>query len=165
MVNNVVSTICAVGDRAWSVFTDGGCPSNPGPGAWAFVVKVDGAVVEENSGFLPSPEGTNNQNEYRALEAACLMLAMRSDGELPGEVNFYSDSMLIVEQINGRWKVNDLIRPFYQTARASFETLSKRTKVSLTWIRRELNQEADALCNIVLDKYGIVCLKKGRKRD
>lgn len=149
----------------FTVFTDGGCPSNPGPGAWGFVCKVDDIVTEEYSGFLPSPTTTNNQAEYRCLEAACIILSQRTQEQIPEIIQIFSDSMLIVEQINGRWKVNLSILPYYQSAKAAFEVLSKRSKVSLVWIRRELNQEADELCGKVLDKYGIVCVKKGKRRD
>lgn len=147
----------------WVVYTDGGCPSNPGPGAWAVVIKKDSGEVEEHCGFLPQ-ESTCNQCEYRAFEAACILLQRKTQGELPSSIDFFSDSQLIVNQINGKFKVNMEIRPFYQTAKDAFVALSTRCPVSLTWVRRELNTEADSLCNLVLDKYGIVCSKKGRTK-
>jgi ribonuclease HI len=149
----------------WQVYTDGGCPSNPGPGSWGVVIKKGNGEVEEYSGFLPEHTTTNNQCEYRGLEAACVLLGRKNQEELPCQIEFFSDSQLIVNQINGKFKVNMEIRPFYETAAQSFAVLSKRCPVSLTWIGRSFNTEADALCNRVLDKHGIVCKKKGKRRD
>jgi ribonuclease HI len=145
-----------------TVFTDGGCPSNPGPGAWGFVCKVDDIVTEEHCGFLP--HCTNNVAEYRALEAACLVIIRKPVDQMPNSIEIFSDSQLIVNQLNGRWAVNEPILPYFTTASAALMALKTVCPVSLSWVRREFNTEADALCNKVLDKYGIVCMKKGRKR-
>jgi ribonuclease HI len=147
----------------WTVHTDGGCRDNPGPGAWGFVINKEAGEVEEHSGFLP--HCTNNQAEYRSLEAALITIALKPVDQMPTSVEIFSDSQLIVEQINGRWRVNELILPYYQTAKVAFIQLQGICPVSLSWIRREFNSEADALCNQVMDKRGIVCSRKGRRRD
>lgn len=147
----------------WIVNTDGGCRDNPGPGAWAFVINKGNNETEEYSGFLP--HCTNNQAEYRALEAACILIAQKPHSDLPAAVHFFSDSQLIVNQTNGNWKVNDEIRPYYHTAAAAFKTLRSILPISLTWVRREFNSGPDALCNRTMDKHGIVCSKKGKTRD
>lgn len=142
------------------VFTDGGCRDNPGPGSWAFVIK-DGENKEEYSGFLPYC--TNNQAEYRGLEAACILISKKELA--PESVEIFSDSQLVVEQINGCWQVKDSgLKPFYDSAKAAFKGLKEVCPVSLSWVGREFNQEADALCNKCMDHHGIVCSKKGRKR-
>lgn len=146
----------------WKVNTDGGCRDNPGPGAWAFVINKEDGSVENYSGFLP--HCTNNVAEYRGLEAACLVIARKPKEELPKQIQIFSDSQLIVHQINGKWKVNDSVRPYYTTAKAAFRQLHSVCRVSLTWVRREFNSEPDALCNMEMDKRGIVCSKKGKKR-
>jgi ribonuclease HI len=146
----------------WTVNTDGGCRDNPGPGAWGFVIHKENDT-ENGSGFLP--HCSNNQSEYRALEAALITILNKSQEEFPAEVNILSDSQLIVNQINGVYRVNDQILPYYETAKVAFLKLQEVCPVTLTWIRREFNQEADALCNQVMDKHGIVCSRKGRKRN
>lgn len=146
------------------VNTDGGCRDNPGPGAWAFVLKYEDGTVKNFSGFLS--HCSNNQSEYRALEAACLTLGMLPASELPDSIEIFSDSQLIVEQVNGRWQVKDEgLRPFFTSAHCAFMKLRERCPTTLTWFRREFNTEADALCNLVMDRHGIVCSKKGRSRD
>jgi len=144
------------------VFTDGGCRDNPGPGAWAFVIKPEMGQIQEYSGFLPHT--TNNAAEYRGLEAACLTLCRIAHITLCS-VDIFSDSQLIVEQINGRWQVKDEgLRPFYASAKLAYSALKAVCPVSLSWVRREFNAEADALCGQVMDRRGIVCSRKGRSR-
>lgn len=145
------------------VHIDGGCRDNPGPGAWGVVLTEEDGVKHRTCGFLPMC--TNNQAEYRALEAACiLMLTKLQTNWLPSSIEIYSDSQLIVNQVNGAYKVNDKLTPFYATASVAYQTLSKKVPLSLLWVNREKNKEADALCNQVLDKHGIVCSKKVKKR-
>jgi ribonuclease HI len=146
----------------WTVNTDGGCRDNPGAGAWAFVIHKENDT-ENCSGFLP--HCTCNAAEYRALEAALITILNKSQDEFPTEVNILSDSQLIVNQINGVYRVNDLIRPYYEPAKVAFLRLQEVCPVTLTWIRREFNKDADALCNLMMDKHGVVCSKKGRKRE
>lgn len=144
----------------WIVQTDGGCPANPGPGAFAFVlIKHDGNKVCR-SGFLPM--GTNNTFEYRAVTAAALFLGAMDD--LPERIDFWSDSEVIVRQLNGVYQVkNESLRPFYQEAAAALTELRKRTKVVVNWFRREFNMEADELCNTALAKRNIFIASKKRK--
>jgi ribonuclease HI len=150
--------------RTVFVNIDGGCRDNPGPGAWGVVIREDGVETQEICGFLPIC--TNNQAEYRALEAACIfMLTKVTTGWLPSSIEIFSDSQLIVNQVNGAYKVNPPLYPFYSTASVAYQTLGSKVPLSLTWIRRELNSEADALCNLVMDKHGIVCSKTGKKRS
>jgi len=47
-----------------TVYTDGGCRPNPGPGGWGAIVLRDGREPEELSGG--EPEATNNRMELRA---------------------------------------------------------------------------------------------------
>lgn len=145
--------------RKWIVKTDGGCPANPGPGSFAFVVeKEDGSKITR-SGFLPT--ATNNQAEYRAVAAAAIFLAQSSD--LPDDIEFWSDSQLVVRQLNGQYRVSDaILLPFYIESRDALHSLRKVVKGSVrnNWFRREENTEADELCNEVLRKRGIKLGKK-----
>lgn len=142
----------------WRVCTDGGCPGNPGPGAFAFVIDTVGGKVSR-SGFLPM--ATNNQAEYRAINAAFNWLLLSTELDLPAEIQVWSDSELIVNQLNGMYRVKDeILRPFFMEAHAALTTLRKRTIVVIKWFRRENNIEADELCNEVLRRRGIEIVSK-----
>jgi ribonuclease HI len=129
------------------IYCDGGSRGNPGPAAI-------GAVVLDPSADPPRllatvsaciGETTNNVAEYRALiaglEAAAPFGASR--------VTVRADSMLVVEQLRGKWKVRQPhLRPLYDEARA---LLAAYDSVRLEHVRREFNTDADALVNAALD--------------
>lgn len=56
------------------VHTDGGCSGNPGPGAWAYVMRYD-SRLREASGFQAAT--TNNRMELQAVIEALGYLASR----------------------------------------------------------------------------------------
>ena len=92
---------------------------------------------------------TNNVAEYlgvvRALELAAELGAR--------EVDLLLDSMLIVEQLHGRWKVKDAkLRPLWEDARrrlAGFDAWTARH------VRRAENHAADALANEAIDRVAV----------
>lgn len=88
---------------------------------------------------------TNNYAEYKGvilgLERAAALGAR--------EVHLVLDSMLIVEQLSGRWKVkHPAIRPL---AARAHELLAGFDRWSIRHERREFNRAADALANLALD--------------
>jgi ribonuclease HI len=155
----------------WDVTCDGGCPVPGGPGAYAFVVR-EGCTIKDAgehsypdggekiggfAGFLP--RATNNEAEYRAVNAAAIWL--RNDTLVPSEIRFWGDSQLITYQLTGRYKVRDEdLRPFFDDAKNALNALRKLSKVSLHWFRRAYNSEADELCNRVFDRHGVPLKKK-----
>ncbi len=66
-----------------TIFTDGACDPNPGPGGWAALLRY-GAHEKEISGF--DPETTNNRMELTAAIEA--LRALKG----PCQVSFYTDS-------------------------------------------------------------------------
>jgi len=124
---------------------DGASRGNPGPAAIGAVIKDDGARI---AGRIARAIGvtTNNQAEYQAIIAAlekAISLGAR-------EINVKSDSELIVNQINGRYKIkNTALRSLYQRVVKLTGLLERFT---ITTIPREQNAEADALANKALDK-------------
>jgi ribonuclease HI len=130
----------------WTINTDGGARGNPGPAAYAYVIKRPGEADIEAKSFLGHT--TNNIAEYtglvKALEHAC---------ELGGrKLLVLSDSELMVKQMNGEYRVkNEGLQPLFQQAsqlRKQFDS------VAIRHVRREQNQQADALCNEALDGQG-----------
>ena len=86
---------------------------------------------------------TNNESEYEALIAG-LSLAHQLGAE---NIQVYSDSQLIINQVQGEYQANDdsIIR--YLVVAQRFIKKFKRCK--LTQIHREQNSQADALTNLV----------------
>jgi ribonuclease HI len=127
------------------VFTDGGSRGNPGDSACAFVIcKMDNTVVEKGGYYMGM--ATNNQAEYygfkRGLEHA------RDLGI--DKINLFSDSMLVVNQMKGVYKVkNQELAPLHQDVKALGESFEK---ITFTYVPRELNKIADEEVNRILDE-------------
>ena len=121
------------------VYIDGGSRGNPGPaGIGAYFPGL--ARIAEYLGTQ-----TNNFAEYSALVLALkFAVAQRSD-----TLKVYSDSELVVKQIQGRYKVrNENIRPLYQTA---IRWIALIPHFSIEHIRCEFNVDADSLANEAMD--------------
>lgn len=126
--------------RAW---IDGGARGNPGPAGWgARIVREDGQELRL-CGFLGS--ATNNVAEYAALIEA--LEAAVEDGVR--ELTIYSDSQLLVRQMNGQYKVKhpNLIPLFLRARKVG----SRLASLRIDHVRREQNREADALANQAMD--------------
>ena len=125
-------------------YTDGGSRGNPGPAAAGFILTdTSGTQLQAKAFFLG--QTTNNTAEYtailKALEAAKQLGANR--------LTVFSDSELLVKQINGEYKVkSEQIRPFFIQA---IDLLGEFEGWKIRHIAREKNKEADKLVNRALD--------------
>jgi ribonuclease HI len=127
------------------IHIDGASRGNPGDaGFGVFVAAADGTPVAELYGYLG--RATNNVAEYQALLHA-LRYALAKGVQ---QVRVFSDSELVVRQIEGRYKVKhpDMI-PLHREA----ATLLRRfDDAKLSHVRREQNKDADRLANRALDE-------------
>lgn len=124
---------------------DGGARGNPGPAAYGVVVRNDkGEVLAELSDYLGLQ--TNNYAEYSGLLAA-LDYAVRQ--QYPS-LKIFSDSELLVRQMQGRYKVNNsTLQELFARAKA---LVRKLEFFEIDHVLRERNKEADRLVNQVLDQ-------------
>jgi ribonuclease H / adenosylcobalamin/alpha-ribazole phosphatase len=89
---------------------------------------------------------TNNVAEYVAVVRA-LALALELGAR---EVELLLDSKLIVEQVNGRWRVKDAkMIPLHAEVKGH---LARFARWSATHVPRAQNKLADALCNEAIDR-------------
>lgn len=128
------------------IFADGGSRGNPGPSASGFVIldKEDNVLVDKG---IYLGVTTNNQAEYTSLKLAleeCRKMGVR-------EVEVYMDSLLVVNQMKGVFKVrNRDLWPLHD----AIKTLAKGFhKVTYSHVPRELNKAADAAVNRALDDH------------
>ena len=80
-----------------TIYTDGACSGNPGPGGWGAVLMFN-EFRKEMSGF--DPQTTNNRME---LTAAIVALNALKE---PCEVKLYSDSAYLVNAFQQKWLDN-----------------------------------------------------------
>ncbi|HVC58186.1 MAG TPA: ribonuclease HI family protein [Candidatus Acidoferrales bacterium] len=87
------------------IYTDGAARGNPGPSASGFMAEMEGGDIfelEESNG-----KATNNYAEYRAIVMALTWCGNQLKRPESLAVELYSDSELVVKQINGLYKVKD----------------------------------------------------------
>lgn len=110
-----------------NVFVDGGSKGNPGEMVIGTVFGEDTKEVEW-VGF-----GTCNIAEYKAVIKALRIAKKRKIREL----HIMSDSKLVVNQINGSWKIND--ETLICLAKEAIELLQYFSSCNLEWIPRNKN--------------------------
>ena len=131
------------------VWTDGGARGNPGPAGYGVsITDRDGNVLAEFGDGIGWQ--TNNVAEYRGVIAG--LERARDLGARRVEVR--ADSLLVVNQQLGRWKIkNEGLRPLA----AEVQRLARGFQ-RVTWrhVPRERNRRADALANEAMDRQGRV---------
>ena len=128
------------------IFADGGSRGNPGiAGSGTAVYNADRSQLLREIAYVVGQKSTNNVAEYhgllRGLEAAVELGA--------DEVEFYMDSKLVVEQMNGRWKIKH--PDMQKLAIEARRLLDQIPSFSLEWVPRAKNSVADALSNVAMD--------------
>src|SRR5919107_3532878 len=144
----------AAATSGFVVRTDGAARGNPGPAsAGAVLIALTRADARDP---LAAPDAsiseylgvqTNNVAEYTAVVRAVglgLELGAR-------RLELLLDSKLIVEQLAGRWRVQDLkLRPLWAEALQQLRTLPDGWTAD--HVPRAQNTLADAMCNEAIDR-------------
>lgn len=91
-----------------TIYTDGACSGNPGPGGWAAILQY-GAHEKEISGG--DPMTTNNRMELLGVISALEQLRQ------PCRVQVYSDSKYVTDAITKGWAVRWKARGWMRTAK------------------------------------------------
>jgi ribonuclease HI len=119
-------------------FFDGSATPNPGLMKIGGYIKDDkGDVVEQYS--IALGHGTNNQAEYKSLRHLVNVLTQYH----PESVEIYGDSLLVVNQINGKYKVSD---PELKKIHSNImQLLALIPHWKIIHVPREKNQKADNL--------------------
>jgi ribonuclease HI len=132
------------------VYTDGASRSNPGHSAIGIVIYDNNnnilAEYKEYVGTL-----TNNQAEYRGLIKSAELLKKMKDKTFFDSVEFFSDSELMVNQVNFSFRIKDADLALLNN---KFQYLIRQLGVEykISCISREENTDADRLANEALDK-------------
>lgn len=134
------------------IFSDGGSRGNPGPAAIGAVIRGINKETKKNQDLKEISEfigvATNNVAEYTAVIRALEWVENNIKDEM--SVDFFLDSQLVVEQLNGNYKMkNEGLKPLFWEIKGLIMGIG--CKVSFTHIPREENKEADALVNKALD--------------
>jgi ribonuclease HI len=131
------------------IYTDGGSRGNPGPAGVGAVIEYDGQS-KEFCRFIGNGR-TNNEAEYEAL-----IFALKNAKKLFGKskskkmsVKCYSDSELMVRQLNHQYKLKEerIQKYFIEIWNLTLDF----KEVKFFHIPRGMNKRADKLANEAMD--------------
>ncbi len=137
-----------------TIYTDGACDPNPGPGGWAALLRFG---KQEKTLSSSEPDTTNNRMELtaaiRALEAL----------QRPCQVDFYTDSEYLQRGISEwlpRWRVRNWKRKGGALANAdlwrALDAAIQPHEINWHWVRSHAgnrdNQRVDRLARQAIRK-------------
>ncbi len=139
-----------------TIYTDGACSGNPGPGGWGAILRYQDLQRELSGG-----ERLTTNNRMELLGAISALEALKE----PCEVDLYTDSQYLVNAINKGWlkawkakgwkrKDGELKNPdLWQR----LDALLSVHKVSFHWVKghadNEFNNRCDALAVKEREKF------------
>ena len=141
--------------KSVTIYTDGACSGNPGPGGWAAVLRY-GAAEKELSGG--ERETTNNRMELTAVIRALEAL------KEPCAVTVYTDSQYISRALNEGWLAKWRAAGFTKKGGLknaelwrALDALLQKHAVAFLWVKGhaddELNNRCDELAVAQRDRY------------
>lgn len=145
--------------KTLTIYTDGGCSGNPGPGGWAFVVFDGDKELAARSGG--DVQTTNNRMELTAvIESLQFVLSL---GEPRPVVQINTDSQYVKNGIT-QWIVNWKRNGWRTASKAPvknkeywvrLDELVSQLKIEWRWVKGhagiELNERCDALVRKEMD--------------
>ncbi|RQW07488.1 MAG: ribonuclease HI [Calditrichaeota bacterium] len=137
-----------------TIYTDGACTGNPGPGGYGAVLLFNGHRREISAAYRRT---TNNRMELMAIISALKALKKKC------RVNLFTDSQYIADSINKgwalRWKKNSWKRSRTEKAQnidlwEKLLDLLEKHQVKVQWVRGHAgeagNEKADALATAAI---------------
>lgn len=129
-----------------TIYTDGGSRGNPGPsGLGYYIIGADGRELKRGGEFLGFT--SSRLAEYYGLKEG---LEQAIDLGLK-KVNFRSDSLMMVNQLNGVYQVKN--KDLMQVYEDVLKLIAKFDSFSIVHVPREQNREADAEVNRAIDEH------------
>ena len=130
----------------YECYFDGACmPTNPDGKMGMGVFIKSGDMEIKLSDKEPARKGnTNNVAEYRAV--ILLLKYLVETGKSGKFITIHGDSKLVVNQLNGVWRILDgEYVPYAKEAQQLFADLKADNTVAVKWIPRRKNWKADEL--------------------
>ena len=142
-----------------TIYTDGACSGNPGPGGWGAILRYMGREKVMSGG---EKETTNNRMELSGVIAALSAL------KEPCIVELYSDSKYVIDALSKGWAESSRKKGWIKSDKKPalnpdlWEKLLKeaaKRELHCHWVKghaeNEYNNRCDALAVAERDKYAL----------
>ena len=140
-----------------TIYTDGACSGNPGPGGWGALLCYNGVEKELSGG---AAQTTNNRMELTGVISALQAL------KEPCIVELYSDSKYVIDALEKGWAVSWRKRGWIKSDKKPalnsdlweiLLELTEKHQLRCHWVKghadNEYNNRCDALAVAQRDKY------------
>ena len=141
-------------DKIITIYTDGGCHGNPGPGGWGAVVIADGKASEPSGG---EDMTTNNRME---LTAAIQALSYAKANYSGCGIKVFIDSQYVKNGITQwiknwkvkGWKTANKKPVLNQDLWRELDALNESLSVEWTWVKGHAGVEYNEICDSLCQK-------------
>nr|WP_025898163.1 ribonuclease HI [Sneathiella glossodoripedis] len=143
-------------DTAVTIYTDGACSGNPGPGGWGALLEYKGKQKEIYGG---AAETTNNRMELSAAINALNALQRKSSVDLHTDSTYVRDGITkwMVNWKKNGWKTAAKKPVKNQDLWMELDAAIRRHDVRWHWVKGHAgnpgNEKADELANQGMEKY------------
>ncbi|MBR4703287.1 MAG: ribonuclease HI [Oscillospiraceae bacterium] len=133
--------------KSVTIYTDGACSGNPGPGGWAAILRYGEAEKVLSGGERNT---TNNRMELTAVIRALEAL------KEPCDVTLYSDSKYVVEAMSQGWAKDWQARNWKRSSGGQAKnpelwerllSLARTHRVRWEWVRGHAENEQNRRCD------------------
>ena len=145
---------------ALTIYTDGGCSGNPGPGGWAYIMVMrtfqGEKVIGEDRGSEKNT--TNNRMELSAVIASLKALKARKD--IPHHAQVCTDSRYVQTGITewiqkwkkNSWRTSDKKPVKNQDLWAELDALAGELSLDWEWVRGHAGNTFNELCDSMVQE-------------
>jgi ribonuclease HI len=131
-----------------TLYSDGACEGNPGPGGWAAVLTYQDHIKEITGG---SPATTNNRMELQAAVEGLRAL------KEPCEIDFFTDSKYVQSGISEwlkdwksrRWKTKDKKTVKNEDLWKKLDVESSKHKINWRWLKGHAGDQMNERCDLL----------------
>lgn len=128
-----------------SIYTDGACSGNPGPGGYGIVLISGNLRKEVSQGYRKT---TNNRMELLAVIVALEMLKVEGS-----DVTIYTDSKYVSEAVNQKWIYGWVKKGFKKVKNPDlwkrFLNIFPKHNVRIVWVKGHADNKENNVCDVL----------------